>query len=288
MPNRRQRRAAIFGQKGPKEMAGIPPNPTNQTSEEKLKDILNSPKGAGIVLAIGSILWRLVAAWSNVDFILSIREERIAVILEAVLDWGWVVILIAAVIWAIAAPKDRTDKTSMSWGMAITAGVLCFMGGILVTTGTASSMPAILNQWTTGPGGGCGGVVDSTKLIGWKNKYRIILVCGVTDDRIDPRDNDKISLSKPFTITGQPISIAVDGGGMQDAINQMPVGASAFMWHTIALVPLDEDMSEIKRLSDITRHGGLLASPAGAYMSGFSKLPQGSVQPQQSTAPKVM
>jgi hypothetical protein len=206
-------------------------------------------------------------------------------ILESLLDWGWGIILIGAAIWAFAAPKKRLDKTSMSWGMAITAGILCFMGGIIVTTGATNSMPAILTQWTTIPGG-CGGVADSTKLVGWTNKYKIVLVCGVAYDSIDPLDNEDISISRPFTITGAPISMAVVGGKMQEAIKRLPVGANALMWHTVALVPLDEDMSEIKRLSDITRHRGLLASPAGAYGSGFTRLQQGNVQPEPSAPPR--
>jgi hypothetical protein len=48
----------------------------------------DSPKAAPAVLSIGALLWRVLAWWENVDFILSVREDRVAMTLQLVLDYG--------------------------------------------------------------------------------------------------------------------------------------------------------------------------------------------------------
>jgi hypothetical protein len=56
--------------------------PQQPTTEERIQEAVKSPKTPPILLTLGSIIWKIIAAWSNVDFILSVREERIAMILE--------------------------------------------------------------------------------------------------------------------------------------------------------------------------------------------------------------
>jgi len=65
----------------------------------------NSPKAAPAVLSIGAFLWRALAWWENVDFILSVREERVAVTLQLLLDWGWLVLIVVGIVWFLGAHK---------------------------------------------------------------------------------------------------------------------------------------------------------------------------------------
>jgi hypothetical protein len=169
-------------------------------AEEKIKKTLSSPRTPGVALAIGSITWRIIGYWSNVDFILSVREERISMILEALLDWGWIALIICGAIWAFYTPPSE-DKTRVNVGLAIASGIICFMGGILITTQANSSLPNVLTGWAVSTQN-CAAQVNESKLIGFAKKYRIVLLCGIGNPRVDPFEDTLITLSSAFRITG--------------------------------------------------------------------------------------
>jgi len=238
--------------------------------EERVKEYLHNPKAPPIVLGVWQLIWRGMAAMSNIDFIVSVREERVAMILEWLLDWGWILIAVVAAIWAFFAPRKSPNIRSLNWQRVGVVGVIGFMGGVLVTTQGGTSSLNVLQSWGTGPTD-CLGQIDTSKLIGFENKDHIVLMCGVSDPKIDPLDDTHIAVSAPFTINGGVILIDAPIDGMSKVIDPLPVGAPFQTWHSVALWPASEDVSEIKSVSDIEKHGGIiLTNPKAGGFSGVS------------------
>jgi hypothetical protein len=237
----------------------MPTEQEKKTTEERLQEVVKSPKTAAVFLAVGSALWRAIAAWSNVDFILSVREERIAMILEFLLDWGWLIIIIVAVLWAVLAPRTSADKTKVNFGMAIAASVIFFMTGVLATNRDSSIGLSVLPGWG-GDLTDCWGTVDTSRLVGFKNRYRIVLLCGITNSRVDPFEDDQIAISEPFTITGQQTTIETSNGNLQKEVDKILPGTGSSLWHGIALLPSSVQISELKRPSDLERRGGIFVT----------------------------
>lgn len=246
---------------------------SENSSEPKID--FNNPKAAPTILAIGALLWRGIAWWEDVDFVLSIREEKIAMTLELLLDWGWLVLAVVGIVWALSAHKSPKDETKVHWGMVTAVGILAFMFGVLVTVHSLGSTPNVLAGW----GGdtvskNCNANIDESRLLGLKDKYRLILICGVSDPQQDPLEDERIAISRPFTIIGQSAGIVAPFGGMETALKTMQPNQNFGMWHTVAVIPKDLNVSEIKRVSDIPKRGGkILTEPgAGAFGSGASNI----------------
>lgn len=231
----------------------------------------NSPKAPPTLLTIGALLWRVIAWWEDVDFILSIREEKIAMTLQLLLDWGWLVLVVVGIVWALGAHKTPGDTTSVHWGMVTAVGILAFMMGILITIRAVGSTPMVLTAW----GGDsvskiCSAGIDTSRLVGLKDKNRIILLCGAFDPVRDPIEDDRIAVSQPFTITGQTVSVVAPYGAMAEAVseitklassqkNQMP-NPAFMLWHAVAVIPKDVNVTEIKRASDVAKRGGKIVT----------------------------
>src|ERR1700761_4726212 len=83
----------------------VNPVPPARSLIERVKEAVGSPKAPGALLAAGSLLWKFIADLSNIDFILSINDSRLAILLELLLSWGWLVIALAAILWALLEPS---------------------------------------------------------------------------------------------------------------------------------------------------------------------------------------
>lgn len=262
----------------------------------------NSPKAAPVILAAGASVWRFISYLSNIDFILSVREERIAVVLELLLDYGWMLLIIAAVVWFLGANKAPQDVTKVHWGMVTAVGILAFMFGVLIAVagGAGGALPQMITQWG-GDQQGCNANIDVSRLESFKSKYRVVLICGISDNKNDAQEDTRISISSPFNIVSAPsfLQISAPLGAMAEAIkaapqvqaiqngqngqpNQKVMAQTVNMWHSIALVPSDADVSEIKRISDVSKHGGRILSdpPAGGFGNVITIItPQDQAQP---------
>ena len=201
-------------------------------------------------------------------------------ILEALLDWGWIVIIFSGIVWAFFAPRTVTDKTKVNAGLAVAAAVLAFMGGILITTQSRASVPNILTAWGSSFQD-CGGQVDTTKLVGFKNKYHLVMVCGVSNPRVDPYEDTQIAITTPFTITGQLTTMDTGIGKMSEILDAVPVGTGVSVWHSIALLPMSVEASEIKRVSDFEKRGGIVVTDPKA--GGFQQTMGKPVPPAKAT-----
>jgi hypothetical protein len=166
-------------------------------------------------------------------------------------------------------------------------GILAFMAGTLITVHAIGTTPVVLGGW----GGdatarNCAGIIDTSRLVGRKDKDRLVLICGVNDPTRDPIEDDRVAVSRPFTITGQVTNIVAPYGAMIAAVNELPQvqGTGFMLWHSVALVPKDVEVSEIKRISDVAKRGGKIVTEpqAGAYTSAQAIIP---IVPQVPLSP---
>jgi hypothetical protein len=253
--------------------------------------ILDNPKAPPIIFAVGSALWKLVAAWSNVDFILSVREEKFGLMFQFLLDYGWGILIGVGILWVLQVHKAPEDASRVHWGMVFSVGTLCFIFGVLATAYATGSIPQIIVMYGS-DGKNCTAEFDTSRLSSFRDKYNILLVCGLNDPTVDRFEDQRIALSSPFGISPAAVTITTPYGRIQEAINalvqsNLPPGAvlvqpalpsspsvaqkpsstqspktvmqqrvEISMWHTPILMPKDADLSEIKRLSDVPKHGG--------------------------------
>lgn len=141
------------------------------------------------------------------------------------------------------------------------------------TVRVSQSQIQVLGKW----GGGvemCDATIIGSRLSTWDNKYRVALVCGFQDPKIDCLDDTRITVSRLFRIKSTPIFITADySKAMTDGIKVMtdemvkgaPKGSQMTVhwgnWYQVVVVPDTLETSDIHRLSDVTRLGGALVGP---------------------------
>jgi hypothetical protein len=222
---------------------------------------VNSPKAAPTILAIGAAVWKAFAAWGNIDFILSIREESFRMIFQFLLNYGWWILIVVGIAWALQAHENPEGYARVHWGMVTTVGILAFIFGVLLTVYSTGSVPNIVEAYGT-DGQNCFATLDTSRLTKFKDTYHIFLVCGLNDPRIDRFEDERIARSGPFNIAPGGVNIIAPFGRLADAIQELmksskpPNTVTISVWHTSILMPKDADPSEIKRLSDVPKHGG--------------------------------
>jgi hypothetical protein len=262
-------------------------------SEETKKDFIqkinfDSPKAAPAVLTVGAAIWKGIAELANVDFILSVREERLAMMFQFILDYGWLLLVVVGLIWILQAHRSP-DRERIHWGMVASVGILAFMTGILVSVYATGSLPNIMQQWSGDPmGQTCNAQVDTSRLIGFKNGYRLVLICGASDPKVDPQEDDRIAVSAAFHITGQPVAVLAPFGNLAEFIKQSPAPPPGqqtgfVLWHAVALIPKESDPASIKRVSDVYRQGGRIVTDPAA--GGFGNPMVAKSTPLVATQP---
>lgn len=115
--------------------------------------------------------------------------------------------------------------------------------------------PTILAQWG-GDTSRCDAIVETASFADAAAKYRVFDVCHVKDSSVDELEDTKIAISAPFNITGGPVNITVIFTPGSPITNVAKPGS--FMGHTIVLLPKDDDGSAIRKLSDVSKHGGII------------------------------
>jgi hypothetical protein len=210
-----------------------------------------------ILLTIGNFVWKGFALWGNIDFILSLGEDKVTVILEAILNWGWAVLAgVGAVLWFARRKLPKSNRTEQ-WAMLAVVAALAFMFGTLVAAHQASSVTDLLKGWGITPSG-CGGVVDTARLAGFTKKYKFALACGMDDATIDRLEDARIAISSPFNIGGGDVTVEAD---FPQSVLQLLKPGETRIWHALLIVPKTEDISRIKRLSDVVKDGGKVIMP---------------------------
>lgn len=178
---------------------------------------------------------------------------------------GWVALISAmalGVAWSVA---ELTNKISVA------------KHNELVEKPPSAPAPAPVIQ--TQIKGVCQEVADGSQLMKWSGKYKVGFVCGLDDPTRDKLDDDRISISQAFTIHPGNIQMAVRFSPlMQGEIsrrwksignevipagsveNMVPPGLPMITWSEKVLFSKTTKVSDIHRLSDIPRHGGVILS----------------------------
>lgn len=228
--------------------------------QEKTQDKLKDPKAPPIVLVVGYFLWRAISALSSVDFIFSIKNSGVAAVFQFVMSNGWWSIPTIAAVWlAIIWGRPMKSGAGPTWGIVGVLAVLAFLFGAMVTVYASSTAPPIVRSWGIGMSDGrrtCYIEADTSRLVNFREKFQVFMICGVNDSTVDMQEDDRIILSAPFSISGGVTRIEVRIAGKLDFIHSLPPGNGLTMWRNIVLLPRGTDPTRIKTLSDVPRFGG--------------------------------
>lgn len=212
--------------------------------------LLENPRAPAAILAIGDAIWAVIAWLGNFDFIMSMQEEKIAMIFEALLKWGWLIILGYAILRYLSKPR-RANR----WEMVAYVGVLTFMTGVLLGTWASGSVPTVVVAWGANANG-CKVTVDTRRLMGYSNRFKLAVACGINDPKQDFFEDKRIAVSGPYMITGDRFDVIVMYKGT--FMKGIPSPENHIASEYVFLFPKDEDPKVIKQLSEIKKYGGTL------------------------------
>jgi hypothetical protein len=268
------------------------------------------PRGevAPATVLFGDLFIRSLEWAEHVDFLLSVRDEKLATMLQFYRDFGWWVIGLGALLWLVyeykRQKKDETTRGSIG-SLVASVAFVSFLLGSVITVRATGTLPNII----MGYGGNtndqtCTADIDVSRLSGFAEDYRLILLCGMMNPSREALDDTRIAVSSPFHINaggGTAIrGIVVPIGNLKEILKSTDMSkippmspgqtpAVQFqMWHAIALIPKDVQTESIKKASDVTQLGGrILTEPVGSWGSGMAiplPLPaqDGSVKPKKT------
>jgi hypothetical protein len=238
---------------------------------------------APAILTIGLLLWRLLSAISNIDFLLSINEEKFALIFAFMQNTGWWLFSIIGLCWFWIEWSRRKSEADVSSkppgpGMVIACSVVAFLFGILLAVRSTGSVPNIVTSWG-GPPGACTATFDTTRLISFASRYKIALACGIQDANTDKLEDANITFSKPFTIAAGGLAIVAPyRPAMIDHLQKMGDAAKGVItgslpnqptnvavqiqvWHDPVLVPNEVTLEKVATLAELMRLGGKVLRP---------------------------
>jgi hypothetical protein len=208
------------------------------------------------ILAAGSAIWKFISSVSNVDFLLSINEQKFAVLFDFLENTGWILLVLIGAGW-LGIKYIRGDwgvqKTSPNWGLVIAVGLLAFMFGVLLAVKSTGAVPNVIAQWSL-QDGKCSVAVDTTKLESFRKNYKLAVVCGVSDPLKDKMDDEAISVSAPFTIVPGGVAIIVPTRPAMAEVLKHTMPAQ--VWFDPIILPNDISVEKVTKLSDVTKLGG--------------------------------
>jgi hypothetical protein len=134
-----------------------------------------------------------------------------------------------------------------------------------------------------GPTPFCNAQVNGLRLVELRDKYAVAVVCGLPQDGVDRFEDKKITVSSLYTISAEPIlshtaysvEMAQHVKGETEkflklnGMSEMPAGMTVNIpqWYEVVVLPKQTDISDIYRLSDVTRYGGKILSQEGYYQA---------------------
>lgn len=191
----------------------------------------------------------------------------------------WIPIALAAAMTALAMHEKA--RVVIQTGLYILAAVIATaaitweVAHRVTQSSTVHTVegPIILGWGSDGPF--CAGVLDGSRLFNFRDKYAVALACALEDETLDKYENTKITVSLPFTIHSGPIPITVaHRPAMAEEIKKrseqawkqlrLPKGTPGVnigrTWYEVILLPKGTDTADIRKLSDVRRHGGKVLS----------------------------
>jgi len=215
-----------------------------------------TPKIPPAILIAGSLAGKLMSWLSNIDFLLSIKNDTFLLMIGWLISYGWWFMAGVGVIWAYNA---RGTSKVFGPGLVTVVGVLAFFWGILLTVIASSSVPRIIISWGD-DGTACSATFDTSRLSRFRKKYDIVLVCGIVDPQTERLQEKRISISSPFNI--HHVGVFIEAPHSKEMASVIKPGTLMSYWHEAALIPKGTDLSSIHSLSDITKYGGKILDQA--------------------------
>jgi len=222
------------------------------------KDAARDPEvQASAVLTIGSLLWKIVSAISNVTFLVSIRQESFAAMFQFFESTGWWLLMALGVGWLLVriTHPNPTQRTTPGWSMVGVLSMIAFLFGALLAARSAGGVPDVIVQWGASLQT-CQFTLDTSRLVPFQDKYRIAAVCGLNDPNMEKLDDNRISVSNLFEIVPPGITILDTVGPEMRTAMQAYQPNAAPLWYEAVLVPVGVDRNRIATLRDLIRMGG--------------------------------
>jgi hypothetical protein len=212
---------------------------------------------ASALLALGSVAWKIVSFWSNVSFLVSIRQAGFSAMIQFLQSTGWWVIAVIGVGWFVlrVSNKKAEPNSSPTWLMVTSVGVVAFLFGTLLALRSAGGIPNVFAQWGAGPDS-CFGVIDTSKLVSFREDYQLALACGVNDPTVDKLDDNRIVVSNLFEILPSGVSVVVPVSSTLADLEKTPAGQGGGVWHEALLIPRGVSKDKISRLRDVLQFRG--------------------------------
>jgi len=214
------------------------------------------PKISPAILIVGALAGKLLSWLSNIDFLLSIKNDTFLLMIGWLISYGWWFMAGVGVIWAYNA---RGTSKVFGPGLVTVVGVLAFFWGILLTVIASSSVPRIIISWGD-DGTACSATFDTSRLSRFRKKYDIVLVCGIVDPQTERLQEKRMSISSPFNI--HHVGVFIEAPHSKEMASVIKPGTLMSYWHEAALIPKGTDLSSIHSLSDITKYGGKILDQA--------------------------
>lgn len=219
-----------------------------------------------VLLALGGGVWRWISGVSNLDFLLSMKGQTCMLMFDFFMNYGWWLMVIGGIVWLVFARQDP-EKGEFGLDMVLVVGLLAFLAGIIVTGKATGTVPDITISYGQSPHG-CEATYDTGKLRRFRDRYDIVLMCGLNDSSTDKFFDTNISISKPFNILLGPIPITAPfSKNLVEAFATLVNRRTGreveiSMWTLPVLVPQGTDMDIIHSLSDVTKDNGKILAPA--------------------------
>ncbi len=250
---------------------------------EEIREIVAQPGNqASFLLTVGPAIWRWVSNISNVDFLLEVNEQKFSMVFEFMQNYGWWLLSLGGALWLYSGVRSRKGAQTDFRPLVLVAAAIAFMFGVLVAVRATGAVPNIVTAWG-GPPGNCTAVFETSRLLSFKSGYKVALACGLEDATTDRLEDQTITFSKVFTITGggQPI-VSPYRQVMIDHIKQVsdetkrragfdpdkppPPGSPLIqvqtsIWHEPVLVPNDLVIDKVASLGELIRLGGKILRP---------------------------
>jgi hypothetical protein len=250
--------------------------------ERKTKDDVKAFAGdpsaqASLLLTIGPALWKWISHISNVDFLLNATGENFNMALTFLQGPGWFLLTCVGFIWLsynwIFRKRGGAVEPGPNWALLISSAIVAFLFGVLCAVNSTGAVPQTIMAWGSGDVHTCAATVNTAKLVSFRKDYKVAVVCGFQDVTKDRLDDETISVSNLFTITGSGISITMPVRDvMQKKVSDLIEQAKAATgnpnvsvqmptWYDVVLLPNDVMPSKISKLGDVITFKGKILNP---------------------------
>ena len=237
------------------------------STTEDFKALARNPNTqASVLLTVGPLFWKWISYISNVDFLLNITGEKFNMFLNFLQGPGWLLLSLGGAIWFLRNYVRRNEaepRHTPTWGLLLSTVVVAFMFGILLAVDSTGAVPKTIMSWGSTDPNSCVATVDTSKLVPFKKDYKVAVICGLQDPTKDFLDNETITVSNAYNITGAAVAMQTPiREGMKKVMNEAVERTKAAMsqanitvavptWYEVVLLPNEVSVSKIAKLSDV-------------------------------------